>query len=140
MLYLTSVALHVLSAIIGFGSIFAVQVVRSRVGDVRVAIAVELELARKVVIPAMTVSLVTGLYQVATGPYAFGDIWIDVTLTILLVLFAIAGAGITRGARRALATTDPQRFAHQASTLATWWRVAAVLVVAAVFLMVLKPG
>ena len=155
MLYQLCVALHVLAAITAFGGIAVVPLLRRHAGDGVAAARVERDLARRVVTPAMTVSLVTGLVQVATGPYAFGDVWVDSGLTVLLALFALMGAGVTRDAKALVAmgegsdaagsvgaegtVTSPEWGARR-RRLDRWWILAAVLATIAVLLMELRPG
>lgn len=108
---------------------------------------IELAVARRVLTPAMTGSLATGLLQVALGPFGFGDLWVTGTLAILLALFAIAGSGITLTAGRAVSLAagreivddDPELLPALTYRLTLWWTTSAVLVVAAVTMMVLKP-
>lgn len=145
MLYQLCVALHVLSAIVAFGGIAVVPLLRRHAGDPVAAARVELALARRVVTPAMVGSLVTGLVQVAAGPYAFGDVWVDSGLTVLLALFALMGAGVTRDARALVAIgaeagAGGDGWGDRRRRLDRWWVLAAVLATVAVLLMELRPG
>jgi uncharacterized membrane protein len=137
-LYLVLVAVHVLSAVVAFGPICAVPLVRRQLRDPRAAAAVELAVCRRLLTPAMTVLLASGLVQVAWGPRALGEPWVLTTLGILLVLFALTGAGLTRTARAVAegGPGDDQGWFR----LTVLWQLAAGLAVAALAFMVVKPG
>lgn len=142
-MYLLSVTIHVLSAVAAFGAVFALPVVRRGAADVPTAVQTELNLVRRVVTPAMTGSLLTGLYQVATGPFGFGQVWVTATLALLFGQFAIAGSGVTRDAKRALSAFEAGRTeeAHAAwFRLTGWWVIIGFLAVLAIGFMVTKPA
>ena len=134
-LYLVVVAVHVLSAMIAFGSVFAVPFVRRALGDDAASTRAELAVARRVMTPAMGLLLVTGIVQVAWGPRGIGEPWVGGTIAVLAALFAIAGV-LTRTARAQLAGPSDQL----AFRMHVLWQLAAGLVVAAVLMMVVKPG
>jgi uncharacterized membrane protein len=132
-LYLALVSVHVLSAIGAFGVVFAMPMIRRQLGDSGQTARLELLLARKLLTPAMGLLLLTGLVQIAWGPRGFNEPWVGSTFVLLLVLFGIAGAGITRTAKALV--DGGLRF-----RLSILWQLSALLVVAAVVMMVVKPG
>jgi uncharacterized membrane protein len=138
-LYLVLVAVHVLSAIGAFGIVFAMPVIRRQLTDDGQRARLDLALARRVLTPAMGLLLLTGIVQVAWGPRGFGEPWVASTFLVLLVLFGIAGAGITRTAK-ALADGGPDPEGRLGFRLGIMWQLSALLVVAAVIMMVVKPG
>jgi uncharacterized membrane protein len=135
-LYLALVAVHVLSAVVAFGTVFAMPLIRDRIGDDLAAARVELAVAQRVMTPAMGLLLATGVVQVAWGPRGIGEPWVGATLAVLVALFAIAGV-LARTARVALAAGPSDQLGFRMRVL---WQLAAGLVVAAVLMMVVKPG
>ncbi len=109
--------------------------------------------ARLVSIGGLVV-LAAGLYLSVEGPYDFGDPWIGASLLILIVLGGIAGGYVAPreralselASRDVLATeaTDDVVLGNDYRALARQVRivswVSAALVLAALFLMVTKPG
>lgn len=138
-LYLALVSVHVLSAIGAFGVVFAMPMIRRQLGDSGQTARLELLLARKLLTPAMGLLLLTGLVQIAWGPRGFNEPWVGSTFVLLLVLFGIAGAGITRTAK-ALVDGGPDPDGRLRFRLRILWQLSALLVVAAVVMMVVKPG
>lgn len=138
-LYLALVSVHVLSAIGAFGIVFAMPVISRQLDDSGQTARLELLLARKVLTPAMGLLLLTGIVQIAWGPRGFSEPWVGSTFVLLLVLFGIAGAGITRTAK-ALVDGGPDPDGRLRFRLGILWQLSALLVVAAVVMMVVKPG
>ncbi len=95
----------------------------------------------RLVTPAMTVVLLAGAY-LATDRDAWAEPWVTGTLVILFVLFGITGAFFGPQERRAaeLAMRGGPVYDEVARRLRLGALVAALLVVAAVVLMVVKPG
>ena len=96
----------------------------------------------------MTVVLLAGLY-LALDRWSLGDPWISATFAILIVLFGLAGAVLTPGDRRlaelaeraAHAGQGPSaEYARAANRINALGGLALLLVIAAIFLMVAKPG
>jgi uncharacterized membrane protein len=157
-LYNLSVWLHVTAVVIGFGSTFALALafpVASRL-DVRhlpyvhdIGLAINQRLGG----PAFIVVLATGIYQTADGPYDFSDFWISATLLILIVLGGLAGAYFIPTDRKlgALARQEiasagdgevvlSEEYQRRSRTEGIVGGIAGLLIVAAIFLMVTKPG
>ena len=104
-------------------------------------------------LPALVVVLATGLYQVSEAGYELGDFWISGALTIVLVLGVMLGAYFipedrrlqamverdiaASGSGEAAISAEYRRRVHIESAAGTF---ADLLVIAAVYLMVTKPG
>ena len=103
------------------------------------------ELATKVITPAMVVVLLAGLY-LALDRWSLGDPWISATFAILFVLFALTGAVLTPADRRLaeLAERDvgavSAEYEDARRRADAFGGLALLLVVVAIFLMVAKPG
>lgn len=136
-MYLVLVTSHVLAAIVGFGTVVVIPVVRATASPPD-ALRIEHRLASRVLTPALTWSLISGITQVLTGPYRFGLIWVDTSITLLVVAFAVAGAGISRPARRVLDARGDVAAAGR--RLRTSWIALATIGLAVVTLMVTKPA
>ena len=80
-MYDVVVAIHVVAAIVGFGVTFTypvIQLTAERL-DARAlpfAISVILSISNWVAVPATTLVGATGIYQVASGPFDLGDLWV----------------------------------------------------------------
>jgi uncharacterized membrane protein len=144
---------HVLAVVVAFGVVFAYPVIdgfaRARMADDLAALhRLHLELATKVITPAMVVVLLAGLY-LALDRWSLGDPWISATFAILFVLFGLTGGVLTPADRRLaeLAERDagaggaPSAEYEDARRRAdAFGGLALLLVVVAIFLMVAKPG
>jgi uncharacterized membrane protein len=112
-----------------------------------------LKLNRYFATPALVIVLVTGLYQVSEGNWSLGDAWISATFAILIVLGGITGGffipsskklkdlatqAVTAAAGGEIVLSD--EYQRQSRLEAMMGPVAGLLLVAAVFLMVTKPG
>jgi uncharacterized membrane protein len=92
--------------------------------------------------------LAAGLYLAVDGPYEFGDPWIGTSLLILIVLGGLAGGYFSPRERRLseLASRDLEggglsgEYEALAGRVRVLSYVAALLVLVALFLMVVKPG
>ncbi len=97
--------------------------------------------------------LATGFYQVSEGGYSFGDAWISASFAIVIVIGGILGAYFIPTDRRLGAMVEreiaqadggevtlSEDYQRQARREGIAGGVAGVLIVAAVFLMVVKPG
>jgi uncharacterized membrane protein len=152
--YSISVWIHVSAVVVGFGATFAEALMFPVAMSVdkrhlpfvhKLGIAINQRLAS----PALLLILITGIYQTADGDWEFGSFWISATFLIVIVLGGLLGAyfiptdrKLAAQAERELAdggtvSDDYQRQAQRETVLGT---VAGVLVLAAVFLMITKPG
>ena len=135
--------LHVLAAVVAFGSVFAYPVLLGALGrsDALGAFhAGQVVIWSRVVTPAMVVVLLAGIY-LATDSDLWSEPWVSATIVILFALFAVIGA-MTAVERRAaeVAVGGGPSYDAIVTRLRRMDGVAMVLVVIAVFLMVVKPG
>jgi uncharacterized membrane protein len=135
--------LHVLAAVVAFGSVFAYPVL---LGTVRRSDALGAFHAAQVVVwsrlvsPAMVVLLLAGAYM-ATDAEIWDEPWVGGGLLVLVLLFGLIGAMTTNERRAAeVAVGGGPGYDAVAARLRTMGAAAAVLVVIALFLMVVKPG
>ena len=116
-----SLWLHISAAVVGLGSTFALAVgfPLAQKLDARYMPFVHhlsAALNARFAGPAMAIILITGIYQVADGPWSFGDPWISATFVIVIALGALQGAYFTRTDRR-LAAMAEKELAAGATTL-----------------------
>ncbi len=144
---------HILAVVVAFGVVFSYPVIdayfrRAAPGSLAALHAVHLQLARRVITPAMTVVLLAGLY-LATDRWSLGDPWISATFAILFVLFGLMGAVLTPADRRLaeLAERDASTgggpsadYERERRRADLFGSLALLLVVVAIFLMTAKPG
>jgi uncharacterized membrane protein len=115
--------------------------------------ALQLAINRYLALPALAVLVATGLYQADEAGFELGRFWLTAALAIVAVLALMLGAyfipedrRLLRLAERDIAASgggeitlsdEYRRRAHREEILGG---VAGLMVVAAVFLMVTKPG
>jgi uncharacterized membrane protein len=153
-LYDISVWVHISAVVVGFGATFAEALafpVAMRVGVRHLPYVHHLQLAinQRLASPALLLIILTGIYQTIDADWGFGSFWISATLLIAIVLGGLLGAYFVPTDRRLAAqaqreldetgnvSDDYQRKARLEGILGA---VAGLLVIAAVFLMVTKPG
>jgi uncharacterized membrane protein len=146
--YDASVAVHVLAAIVGFGvtaSYPVLQLLGER-GDRRhlpFALDTVTTISRRVAVPATTVVGLTGIYQLADGPYGLDDAWASAGLVLYLAVMGVATGYLAPRYGRA-AEAARRGDAAEYAALDRGIKVAGPLVVAAVVaivvLMVVKQG
>ena len=152
--YSVSVFLHVSAVVVGFGATFALAVafplaLRLDARHLPYVHQLSLMINQRFASPAALVIVATGIFQVLDADWSFGDFWISGTFAIVIALGAMQGAyfvptdrKLGAQAERELADTgsvsdEYQRLAQREGLIGT---VAGVLVLAAVFLMITKPG
>jgi uncharacterized membrane protein len=155
--YSLSIWIHV-SAVVVLGATFAEALMFPVAMSVdkrhlpfvhRLGIAINRRLAN----PALLVILITGIYQTAKGDWKFGSFWISATFAILIVLGGLLGAYFIPKDKKlaALAERDiaasgdgeivlSEEYQRGARQIGAVGGLAGFLVIAAVFLMVTKPG
>lgn len=104
--YDVSVAVHVVTAIAGFGATFTYPVIQlaAELGDRRslpFALGAILAISRWVAVPATLLVGATGLYQLADGPYGLEDAWLAAGLGLYLAVMAVAILLLAPAYRRA---------------------------------------
>jgi hypothetical protein len=153
-LYDLSVFVHVTAVMAGFGATFAEAImfpVAMRAGRHHLPYVHRLQLAinQRMATPALVVVLLTGIYQTSDGDWGFGSFWISATFLIVLVIGGLNGAYFIPTDRR-LAVQAQQELDQTGDVSEDYMRKArregmigaltGLLLVAAVFLMVTKPG
>jgi uncharacterized membrane protein len=105
-LYDVSVAIHVIAAIAGFGATFSypvIQLAAERTNRRALPFAMDaiLAISRWVAVPATVLVGVTGVYQVADGPYGVRDTWLAVGILLYVAVMAIGVFLLAPAYRRA---------------------------------------
>jgi uncharacterized membrane protein len=156
--YSISVWIHVSAVVVGFGATFAEALMFPVAMSVdkrhlpyvhKLGIAINQRLAT----PALVLILITGIYQTADGDWDFGSFWISATFVIVIVLGGLLGAYFIPTDRKlaALAERDikaagdgeivmSDEYQRGAQRIGAIGGLAGFLVIAAIFLMVTKPG
>lgn len=157
--YNISLTIHIAAVIVGFGATFAQSItfpVAMKVGVQHLPYVHRLHVAINswLTTPALVVIIATGFYQVAEGDWDMGDFWISGTLAITVILGGMIGAyfiptdrrlgemadrelAAAAGSGEAELSGEYQRGARNSGIVGA---LAGVLVIAAVFLMITKPG
>ena len=158
--YNISLWLHITAVMVGFGSTFALAIatpVALKLDPRHLPYVHQLSIAinRFFATPALVIVLVTGFYQVADDkyPWDLGDFWLSATLVIVIALGAIMGAVFMPGAKKLKVLADrdiaaagdgpvtlSEEYNKRAKTDAIFGPITGLLLVAAVFFMVTKPG
>jgi uncharacterized membrane protein len=156
--YEVSLSVHITAAIIGLGAPFVEGLtypVAIRLNPRYLPFKHRLQLAINVflALPALVVVFATGLYQASELDFDLGDFWLTGSMTIVIVLAVMLGAYFIPEDRRLQAMVERDIEASGSGEIAlspTYLRrvrleaalgtVADTLVIAAVYLMVTKPG
>jgi uncharacterized membrane protein len=156
--YSISVFLHVTAVVVGFGATFAESVtfpVAMKLDPRHLPYVHRLQLTinRYFATPALVVVLATGLYQTADRDWGFGSFWISATLLIVIVIGGILGGYFIPTDRRLEAmagreiaaagdgpVTMSADYQAQARREGVFGALTGVLIIAAIFLMITKPG
>ena len=153
-LYEISVFVHVSAVVVGFGATFAEAImfpVAMKAGVRHLPYVHQLQLAinQRMAGPALGLIILTGIYQTIDGDWGFGSFWISATFLIVIALGAINGAyfvptdrKLAVQAQRELDETGAvsDDYQAQARREGIMGAVAGLLIIAAIFLMVTKPG
>ena len=156
--YEFSLFIHITAAIVGLGVTFAeafTYPVAIRMNPRFLPYKHRLQLAINVflALPALVVVLATGLYQVSELDLELGDFWLSGTMTIVIVLALMLAAYFIPEDRRLQAMVErdikasgdgeivlsPQ-YRQRVRLEAALGTLADLLVIAAGYLMVTKPG
>jgi hypothetical protein len=153
-LYEISVFVHVSAVVVGFGATFAEAImfpVAMKAGVRHLPYVHQLQLAinQRMAGPALGLVILTGIYQTIDGDWEFGSFWISATFAIAIVLGGMNGAyfvptdrKLAEQAQREIDETGNVSgdYLAKARREGIVGAVAGLLVIAAVFLMVTKPG
>lgn len=156
--YEFSIFLHITAVVVGFGATFAESImfpVAIKMGPRNLPYLHRLQrsINQWLAMPGLLVIIATGMYQVSEGNWSYGDGWISQTFAIAIVLGGLNGAYFVPADRRleAMARRDIEAAGGGEVTMSEEYQrgarsegivgaIAGLLVVAAVFLMVVKPG
>jgi len=157
--YNISLWIHISAAVVGLGATFAEAILfqvamrmdpRTMPFVHRAQRAINQRLAN----PALLIILITGIIQVLDSDFIdFGDAWISATFVIIIVLGGLLGAYFIPTDRRleaqaseeiAAAGAGPVQFSQgyldKLKQEGFVGMISGLLIIAAVFLMVVKPG
>jgi uncharacterized membrane protein len=151
--YDVSVFVHVSAVVVGFGATFAESImfpVAMKVGKQHLPYVHRLQLAinQRFAAPALLLIIITGIYQTADR-WEFSDFWISATFLIAIILGGLSGAYFIPSDRRLAPMVErdlaaggelSDEYQRQARRQGMFGALAGVLVLAAIFLMVVKPG
>lgn len=156
--YDISLWIHITAVVVGLGSTFAESILLPVTMSVDkrhlpVVYRVQLTLNRYFATPALVLILITGFYQVADGNWDLGSFWISGSLAIVILLGGIVGAYFIPTDRKleAMVTEEiaaagdgpvelSDEYLSMSRTEGIMGSVTGLLTVAAIFLMVVKPG
>jgi uncharacterized membrane protein len=156
--YELSLFLHITAVVVGLGATFAESImfpVAMKLGKRHLPYVHRLQLAinQWLTTPALVVVLATGFYQTADADFEMGDFWLSGTFAIVIVLGGLIGAYFIPTDRRlgamvareiaaagdgeVVLSDEYQRRARMEGIVGA---IAGVLIIAAIYLMVTKPG
>jgi uncharacterized membrane protein len=153
-----SLFIHITAAIVGLGVTFAEGLtypvaMRLNPRFLPYKHRLQLTINALLVAPALVVVLVTGLYQVDELGYELGDFWLSGSLAIVVILAVMLGVYFIPEDRRLQAMVErdieasgsgevalSDEYLRRVRLEAALGTVADLLVIAAVYLMVTKPG
>jgi uncharacterized membrane protein len=153
-LYELSVFVHVSAVVVGFGATFGEALLfpvamKAGVRHLPFVHQVQLAINQRLASPALGLIILTGIYQTIDGDWGFGAFWISATFAIAIVLGGLNGAYFIPTDRRLAA--QAQKEIDETGTVSDDYRrasrtegivgaVTGLLVLAAIFLMITKPG
>jgi uncharacterized membrane protein len=157
--YELSVFVHITAVMVGFGATFAEAImfpVAMKVGPRHLPYVHRLQLAinQWLATPALAIVIATGIYQVSeSDAWGFDQFWVSASFTIVIVIGGLLGGYFIPTDRRlapmvereieaagggeVVLSDEYQRKARMEGVVGT---VTGILLVAAVYLMVTKPG
>ena len=147
-MYELSVTLHVFAALMGFGVTYIYPVLqllgeRDDRRNLPFALDAITTLSIRVAVPATVVVGLTGVYQLADGPYGLDDAWATGGLALYLAVMALATGYLApryRRAAEAARSGDETGYAAIVRGINIVGTLVVLGVAAIVVLMVLKPG
>ena len=153
-LYNISLWLHISSAVVGLGATFALAVgfplaLRLDAKYLPFVHHLSMNVNRKLASPALLLLIVTGIYQ-GVDSDTMGKPWLGITFAIAIVLGGLQGAYFAKTDRKLAAMVESQiaggatelspEYQKEAQREGSMGALTGLLVLAAVFLMVIKPG
>jgi uncharacterized membrane protein len=156
--YEVSLVIHITAVVVGLGSAFAEGLTRTvamRLNPRHLPYKHRLQLAinQWLLLPSLVVILATGLYQVDDAGFQLGDFWLSGALAIVIVLGGMVGAYFIPADRRLGAMIEREiaaagsgefvpsdEYRRKVTVEERLGLIADLLVIAAIYLMVTKPG
>jgi len=156
--YDLSVFVHVTAVMVGFGATFAEAImfpVAMKVGPRHLPYVHRLQLAinQRLATPALVIVLGTGIYQVSKGNWGFGKFWVSGAFVIVFIVGGLLGGYFIPTDRRLAPMVErdiaasgdgevvlSDEYQRQARIEGIVGAITGILLVAAVYLMVIKPG
>ncbi|MGK2954644.1 MAG: DUF2269 family protein [Solirubrobacterales bacterium] len=156
--YNISLWIHITAVVVGLGATFAESILLPVILGVDkrhlpVVYRVQTVLNRYFANPALLVILITGFYQVAEGNWDLGSFWISSTIVIVILLGGINGMYFMPTDRKLekMVTEEiaaagdgdfelSDEYLTMSRTEGFMGVVTGLLIVASIFLMVIKPG
>ncbi|MBN8867130.1 MAG: DUF2269 family protein [Solirubrobacterales bacterium] len=156
--YQLSVWIHITAVVVGLGMTFAEAVLfpvamKLDARHLPYVHRLQLTINRYVASPALLLILITGIYQVSDAGWEFGSFWISASFAIVILIGGINGAYFIPADRRleAMVTdeissagegafTPSAAYQQQARVEGMIGALTGILIIAAIFLMVVKPG
>ena len=156
--YNISLFLHIVAVVVGLGATFAESILFPvfMSGDKRALPTlhkVQLAINRYFASPALLVILITGFYQVAEGNWDLGSFWISASIAIVILIGGINGAYFIPADRKlgAMVTEEiaaagdgpfepSEEYMQQSKVEGMIGAFTGIMVIAVIFLMVIKPG
>jgi len=156
-----SVFLHVTAVVVGFGATFSESVMfpvamKMSARHLPYVHRLQLVLNQFFALPALVVVAASGIYQMDEGGWHYGDFWVSGTITILIVigltnvfffiptdhrLLPVIQRAIADAGDRELQLADlPPEYQRWGRAEGIVGSLMGILLVAAVFLMITKPG
>jgi uncharacterized membrane protein len=153
-LYELSLFIHVGAVVVGFGATFAEALLfpvamKAGVRHLPYVHQVQLAINQRLASPGLLLIILNGIYQTIEGDWEFGSFWISATFAIAIVVGGINGAYFIPTDRRLAARAQREidetgdvsdDYRRAARTEGIVGAVTGLLIIAAVFLMVTKPG
>jgi len=158
--YNVSLFIHITAVMVGFGSTFALAVttplaLKLDPRHLPYVHNLELTLNRFFASPALLFVIATGLIQASDDkyPWDFGQFWLSATFAIVIIIGGIMGMVFMPGSKKGLALSQrdiaasgtgevqlSEEYTKATRLGAIFGPITGLLLVAAVFLMVTKPG
>jgi uncharacterized membrane protein len=154
-----SLFLHISAVVVGLGATFAEAIafpvaIKMDARHLPYLHRLQRAINQRLATPALLVIVLTGMYQVSKSPWSYSDFWISSTFAIAIILGGMNGAYFVPADRKleAMAERDiaagpddgeitmSDEYLRGARIEGIVGAIAGLLVIAAVFLMVVKPG
>jgi hypothetical protein len=156
--YELSLFIHVTAVMVGFGATFAESVMfpvamKLSPRNLPYVHRLQLTINRHFALPALLVVILTGVYQMSEGNWDYGDFWVSGTMTIVVIIAVLLLAYFIPADKRLQPMVEKEiadsgdgevrlseEYQRAARNEGIAGSITGLLLVAAVFLMVAKPG